>query len=165
MTKAELIDLLNNAGLNGWLWQLPDISYEPCSLNFVLENYNAWLEARPVELVTFRDAAGVRIRHRPRWLEEVGDCDNLALGTMMWAQVGNALKSVKTAQRRGGLAYGVLFYAAGPARPENFNIEGGHAINWFVDYDGKLRFFEPGTGVEVDLNTTERSATWFGIAA
>lgn len=166
MTKAELIDILSRAGLLAWSWQLPDESYETCSLDFVLRNFAAWLDARPFQLVQFREAAGVKIRDRPLWLKEAGDCENLAIGTMAWAQVGNAMKAVANGGgARGGLAYGVLFYNAGPARAGNFFVAGGHAINWFVDHDGNLHFFEPGMGREVELTSEERNAVWFGIAA
>ncbi|MBI5689287.1 MAG: hypothetical protein HZC55_04260 [Verrucomicrobia bacterium] len=165
MTQSELRNLLTAAGLPALLWQLPDLTYEPCSADFVRSNYSAWLEARPDELVIFADAGGKRVRQRPLWQTDSSDCDNLAIGTMAWAQTGNARKAKLTGVVRGGLAYGFLFYQAGPARPENFSVSGGHSINWFVDYDNSVNFFEPGMGQLVDLNTQERSSSWFGLAA
>lgn len=165
MTQSDLRQILSAAGLPAVLWQLPDVSYETVSPAWVLENWSAWLNARPAELVTFRDAGGKRMRDRPLWKAEVSDCDNLAIGTVAHAQVGNALSSRIATEPRGGLAYGFLFYTAGPARPENYNIAGGHAINWFVGHDRAVGFFEPGAGSLVDLNTTERSMSWFGLAA
>lgn len=166
MTVADLRTLLLGAGIPAVLWQLPDLTYEPCSADFVQRNWDAWLAARPEELVVWgEDAAGRLNRLRPLWSAENHDCDNLALGTMTWAQVGNALKAKLTSQPRGGLAYGAVLYTASPARPENFLISGPHAINWFVDYDMALAFFEPAMGQTVTLTTTERSTAWFGIAS
>lgn len=165
MTVSELRLTLTQAGLPALLWQFPDTVYEPCSADFVGRNWDAWLESRPAELVVFGDAAGKSIRLRPLWLAECDDCDDLSIATTAWAQVGNALKAKTTGTARGGLAYGFLFYTAGPARPENFQVAGGHSINWFVDYSNAVRFFEPGQGQLVDLNTAERSSAWFGLAA
>lgn len=165
ITQQELRTILTSAGLPATLWQLPDTSYETVSETFVRDNWGAWLDARPPELITTYNVGGGLLRPVPRWIEGAGDCDNLALGTMAWANVGNALASVKRKQTRGGLAYGVLFYVAGPARLENFNVAGGHAINWLVQPTREVRFFEPGRGEFVDLNTTERSTSWFGLAA
>lgn len=164
MTQAELRSLLTAAGLPALLWQLPDVSYEPVSHLWVRGNWLAWLDARPAELVVFRDAGGKRIRERPLWLSEASDCDNLAIGTVAHGQVGNALRSRRVGAR-GGLAYGFLFYVAGPARLENSNIAGGHAINWFVSPEHEVCFFEPGNGELVTLNTQERSTSWFGLAS
>lgn len=165
MTQAELRTKLLGAGLSATLWQLPDDSYEPCSIEFVLANWQAWLDSRPAELCLFEDVAGKSIRTAPRWVANAGDCDNLGLGTMAWADCGNALKAVQTSTARGGLAYGVMFYDAAPARPDNFNVSGPHCINWFVDQAGWVRFFEPGQGKEVYPTAIERASAWFGLAA
>lgn len=165
LNYRELRDLITAAGLPAVAWQFPDTAYETVSIRWVLENWSAWLEARPGELCVFGEAGGKRVRSRPLWIAEVCDCDNLALGTVAHAQVGNALTGQMNRLPRGGLAYGFLFYTAGPMRPDNFNVQGGHAINWFVDHDQSMRFFEPGVGREVHLNATERSSAWFGLAA
>lgn len=162
---ATLRLLLRAADLPALQWQLPDETYETVGAEWVAENWAAWLEARPGELCVFGEAGGKRIRARPLWIAEVCDCDNLAIGTVYHAQVGNALSGQRTRLPRGGLAYGFLHYNAGPARPENFQVAGGHAINWFVDHHRTVRFFEPGMGRIVDLTPTERSGAWFGIAA
>ncbi len=165
MTQQELRTLLTAAGLPASLWQLPDATYETVSEEFVLENWRAWLDARPPELIKMIDVGGGARRPVPLWVDSAGDCDNLSIGTTAWANTGNALAAVKRKQARGGLAYGFQFYLAGPARRENFNIAGGHAINWFVNPLRVVRFFEPGMGEFVDLNTQERSSSWFGLAA
>lgn len=165
MTRIELRDILSAAGLPAALWQFADETYETVSKSFVLENWRAWLEARPAELVVFGLAGGKRVRLRPLWAKDNSDCDNLAIGTMAWAQTGNALAAVRRKEARGGLAYGVKFYQAGPARPENFRVAGGHSINWFVEPSHVVSFFEPGMGEFVDLNSPERNSAWFGLAA
>jgi hypothetical protein len=163
MTSTDLKNILMAAGLPATLWILPDRTFEPCSADFVGRNFDAWLDARPAELVLWGDAGGKSMRLRPKWIEGAGDCDNLALGTMAWAQVGNALKAAKGTPR-GGLAYGVIFYTAEP-RVDNRFMAGGHAINWFVDHNNRLQFFEPGSGLIVDLTPTERGSSWFAIAS
>jgi hypothetical protein len=165
MTTIELRQILSKAGLitADW-WTFPDSTYAACSAFFVRANWEAWLASRPTELCVVETIAGKRVRVRPLWVSEAGDCDNLALGTVAWADTGNALKTQQTGQCRGGLAYGALFYSALPARLENFNVAGPHAINWWVDFDQQVRFFEPGQGSEVNLTQTERASAWFGIA-
>jgi hypothetical protein len=165
LTYQELRDLLSAAGLPAWSWQFPDLTYETVSPDWVIDNWRAWLDARPGELCVFSDAGGKRLRQRPLWIAECDDCDNLAIGTLAHAQVGNALSGQKYRLPRGGIAYGFLFYTAAPSRPENFNIEGGHAINWFVAHDRVVRFFEPGMGMAVELSEKERGSAWFGLAA
>ncbi|MBI5770795.1 MAG: hypothetical protein HZA93_23665 [Verrucomicrobia bacterium] len=165
LTQPDLRGLLTAAGLPALLWQLPDETYETASADWVLDNWRAWIEARPGELLAVRDLGGGKTDRVPKWIAEAGDCDNLALATMMWADTGNALAAVRRGQTRGGLAYGVLFFIAGPARAENFRVSGGHCINWFVTHEREVRFFEPGVGDYSNLNTTERSGAWFGLAA
>lgn len=164
MTHTDLREILQAAGLPATLWILPDRNYEPCTVDFVGRNWDAWLDARPPELVLYGIAAGKAIRLRPLWLPGSGDCDNLAIGTMAWAQVGNALKAAKEGMPRDGLAYGVIFYTAEP-RAANRYISGGHAINWFVDREPAVRFFEPAVGELVDLTPTERGSSWFMFAS
>lgn len=161
----KLAEILSRANLPGYLWQLPDASYETVSADWVIENWRAWLDARPIELCVCRDVGGKSVRERPLWIADVSDCDNLALGLTTHGHVGNATFARRIGQPRGGLAFGCLHYTASPARPANFNIEGGHAINWFVDHEGNVRFFEPGVGQLVDLNAKERGDAWFGYAA
>lgn len=166
LADQELRAAISGAGVPPWNWQLPDVSYETVSAEWVGKNWTAWLNARPLELAVFGDMGGGKLgRVRPLWLAESTDCDNLAIGTVAHAQVGNALSAQHTRLARGGLAYGFLFYSAGPARDGNFQVAGGHAINWFVDHDRQMRFFEPGMGRMVDLNETERTSAWFGLAA
>ncbi len=164
LTNTELRGVLTLAGLPAWAWQLPDETYETVSSGWAVENWRAWLAARPAELCVTQDAGGKRVRVAPLWIADSSDCDNLALGTTAHAQVGNALAAQLVPVARGGIAYGFFFYTAGPARPANFNIAGGHAINWFVDHSRNANFFEPGRGVLVDLNPEERGSSWFGIA-
>lgn len=164
MTYRELRDFLVAAGLPATQWQLPDDTYETVSVDWVTENWVQWLHARPRELVLYRSVAGTRVPDRPLWLADASDCDNLALGTVAHAQVGNALLAQMVKQPRGGLAYGLVFYAA-EARPDNFGVVGAHCINWFVDHERNVRFFEPGVGAIVTMRPTERSTAWFGLAA
>lgn len=160
ITKADLRALLFDAGIPAALnWPLPDANYETVSTAWAEENWNAWLIARPRPLLVLKDIGGGKKAFRPRWLTESGDCDNLALGVMVHAHVGNALASVKRKTERGGLAFGVLFYTA-----EKFG-NAGHAINWLVDHDKAVRFFEPGDGTFLELTEAERRSAWFGIAA
>lgn len=158
MTATDLRALLAAAGLPVFTWQFPDAAYETVSAGWMDDNWQAWLDARPAELCVMGDAGGKRVRVRPLWLADAGDCDNLALGLMAHADVGNALASIRTGKTRGGLAMGVIFYVCTqiPA--------GSHAINWFVDHDGGVNFFEPATGSLLNLSTTERSSAWFGLA-
>lgn len=164
MTQAELRSLLIAAGLPASLWQLPDSFYEAFYPESLVQIYEAWVAARPDSLCTMRAVGGGKTRRVPLWIADAGDCDNLALGLMAWADVGNALAAAK-GPARGGLACGVLFFTAGPARAENYNVAGPHAINWMVLHDRTVAFFEPGVGSFIDLNPAERSSAWFGLAA
>lgn len=138
-------------------WHLADHNYEPVSWGWVRANWQAWLQARPLELCHTRNSGGKAIRSAPRWLPDSSDCDNLAFGVMVHGQVGNALSAVR-GDPRGGLAFGVLFYHPG--------IGGdAHALNWWLDHDDSIRTFEPGNGEEVTLSDKERGSAWFGIAA
>jgi rare lipoprotein A len=165
ITDHQLREILQASHLPGYLWQLADSTYETVSADWVVENWNAWLESRPSELVVFGDAAGKTIRLRPLWIAEACDCDDLSIGNVAYAQVGNALSAQKTRLPRGGLAFGFLFYMAGPSRVENFGVSGMHSINWFIDHDSTVRFFEPGVGRAVELLDPERATATFGLAA
>lgn len=165
LTQAELLSLLSAAELPAWGWQLADESYETCTPEFVERSWSAWMDARPASLCQMRDLGGGKNRRVPRWIAQAGDCDNLALSTLAWADTGNALAAAERNQMRGGLAYGILFYTAGPARAENYNVAGRHAINWFVSPTKQVLFFEPGVGSLIELTPVERASAWFGLAA
>lgn len=165
LLKSELKKLIGLANIPAYSWQLPDTVYETVSELWVGENWTWWLESRAPELVQWGERAGKRVRIGPIWFPNSRDCENLAFGTTAHGMEGNAISAVKTGKPLGGLAYGFMIYIAGPARPENFNASGGHSINWFVDHDLKLRFFEPGVGKFVELNSAERNSAWFGFAA
>jgi len=167
LTSNTVKDLLTNVGIpaKSHTWVLPDKSYEPVSRHFICDNWAAWLDARPSDLIRVRQIGGGKSVREPLWERESGDCDNLALGLMVHAQVGNALAAAVRGNHRGGLAFGVLFYMAGPARQDNFGIAGGHAINWLITNELTVLFFEPAAGEFVTLNVQERSSAWFGLAA
>lgn len=159
MTRGHLYNVLVAGGLKVSLVGLADEFYAPVSPGWVLRNYEAWLAARPLPLTRTVQLGGGVTRRMPLWSAEASDCDNLALGLMVHGQVGNALAAVKQTTPRGGLAFGVVFYTA------TQRVRGGHAINWFVDHDGQLMFFEPGTGDFVTLTTGERASAVFALAA
>lgn len=165
ITRDQLLELLTASGASPMAAIMcGDEQLETVSGDWVRENWLAWLDARPDELVIWEVVYGVRMRVRPRWIAEVSDCDNLALGVVAHAQVGNALAAVHTGAARGGLAFGVLFYQAGPARPGNYGVAGGHAINWYVEHSGALSFWEPGVGHNVELTPEEKASVWFALA-
>lgn len=166
MTRGQLYNILVAGGLQVTLTGLADDYYGTVSPAWVLKNYEAWLAARPLELTKTVKLGGGVTRRVALWTAEASDCDNLALGLMVHGQVGNALAAVRAggqtgAQERhaGGLAFGVVFYTA------TQRVRGGHAINWFVDHDGALMFFEPGTGDFVTLTAGERASATFALAA
>lgn len=165
LTNIELRNLLVAAGLAALNWQLPDDSYETVSEQWVLDNWAAWLDARPIELCFTKEVGGKTLRSFPRWINNASDCDNLALGLMVHGDVGNGLAAFDRQEARGGLAFGTVFYTAETARPANYNAKGGHAVNWFVNHEGRVFFFEPGVGLLTELNPTERLGAWFGLAA
>lgn len=61
MTAEELRQILTKAGLPASLWQLPDAFFAECSAEFVHENFRAWLDARPFDLVIYGDVGGKRV--------------------------------------------------------------------------------------------------------
>lgn len=158
MTRGTLYSILLREGLPIQLVGLADDDYAPISSGWVLRNYEAWLAARPLALTRRVEIGGVP-RIVPLWHANASDCDNLALGLMVHGQVGNALAALKQTTPRGGLAFGVVFYTA------TQRVRGGHAINWFVDHDGRLMFFEPGDGSFVTLTAGERASANFVLAA
>ncbi len=159
MTTVELFNTFIAAGLRPDFQHLADSYFEPVSAAWVQRTWDAWMYARPTALKRTVQVGGAD-RVVPLWLAESCDCDNLALGLMVHGQVGNALASVGRGTKRGGLAFGVVFYTA-----QSATMRGGHAINWFVGYDQELRFFEPGLGEIVELNSSERASARFCLAA
>lgn len=160
MTAIDLFNTFIAAGLRPDFQHLADNYFEPVSAAWVQRNWDAWMAARPSELKRTIPVGGGASRLVPLWLEQSSDCDNLALGLMVHGQVGNALASVKRGTKRGGLAFGVVFYTA-----QSATMRGGHAINWFVGYGQELAFFEPGLGEIVELNSAERASARFCLAA
>ena len=160
MTSGHLYNILVGGGLKVPLVALADDFYEPVSPGWVLRNYEAWLAARPSQLKGSVQTGSGPWRPVPIWSAEASDCDNLALGLMTHGHVGNALAAATGAKKRGGLAFGVVFYTSLTGR-----VRGGHAINWFIDHDGQLMFFEPGSGDFVTLTAGERATATFALAA
>ena len=135
-------------------FRLADRIWETCSEQFCHENWHRWVDSLPEELTEYRD--GLKC---PVWLPDVFDCDNHSIGTIQHAQIGNAKKAVQTGNR-GGLLYGILFYEAASQ-----NITGPHSINWLIDHDHLLKFFEPYNNRIIELTEEERQSVWFGLAA
>lgn len=158
LSSLQVMGIIEGANIDSRKFQLADRDWHTCSESFCHGNWSAWLQSLPNELKEYRNSIQL-----PKWIAECFDCDNHSIGTFQHAQVGNALKEVRTAEKRGGLLYGILFYHA-VAKPEN-GRQGGHAINWFIDHEGKLRFFESAEDRVIELYEEERRSAWFGFAA
>lgn len=125
--------------------QFLDTNYRPVSAAWMRENWRAWVASLPREL---------RSGGRPSYYREAWDCENHAFACMTHGNIGNALTAFRTG-RGLGLAKGVMAYTA------TQRVIGRHAINWWMNHIGKLHFFEPATGMEVELTTGEAKTITF----
>lgn len=108
----QLRDILSAAKLPAFMWQYPDATYETVSLGHVLEVWSAWLEARPAQLCVLGEVGGKTVRLRPLWISDASDCDDLAIGVMSHAQVGNALTALRAPAMVAFLACGAAILVA-----------------------------------------------------
>jgi hypothetical protein len=149
MDRAELIDLLNAHGLFRGHWTLDDVAYATISANFVCEAFAAWLAQLPPELIVGHDIGGGKSITAVRWETESGDCDNIArdfgafLSRCMWVD------AVRTGRPRGNIAAGKFNFTSS---------RGPHAVNWFVDHDGRAHVFDAATE-QLDHLTPSELAT------
>ena len=143
-------------------FQLVDRNWNLCSERFCLDNWRNWMAHLPEELKEVRNINGHDICV-PRWFNDCFDCDNHCTGTLYHAQLTNAHTRATSGKKRGGILYGMLFY---DAVPKEGNLRSGpHAINWFINYRRRLRFFESAEGRVIELTQEEIDSIWFGVAA
>jgi hypothetical protein len=151
VTRADLLRalLLHGYGLQ---FQLDDETYSPISVEFVREAHAAWLESLPPALRTVREIGGGKSVPAVRWEAESGDCDNIArdfaafLSRCMWAA------AVAQRRPRGNIAAGKFNFQPTP--------DTGHAVNWFVDHEGRPHHFDAATE-QFDHLTRDQLATLF----
>lgn len=165
LTRQQLTDILRARGVNTAGWVFADDSFETVSPEWVLRTAEACLDALPPALVEVVAVGGGKTTRRPRWVKEAGDCETQSIVAFAWGMVGNWHRATLDQVPRGGLAYGFLFYSAGPMRPENGYRGGRHCICWFVDHLGALRFFEFGDMALTELNEGEILTCTFGLCA
>ena len=139
MTRNEIVVALMSAGLyRGW-WTLDDDEYSAISPGFVDLAHDEWLKSLPSELLSNEPSA--------QWVAEAWDCDNIARDFGGFLSRCMAVDAIKTAKPHGNVAAGKLNFM----RTETE----GHAINWFVDHDGKAHCFDAGTGQMEDLTPVQ----------
>lgn len=161
---TELLSLLSQSGLTTRKWQFPDGSFETVSEEWVSAVASACLAALPPEIVTVRKLGGGKTLPVPLWVADAGDCETHSLVLAAWGMVGNWTRAVRDRVKRGGTAFGVLFYTATP-RPENGYRNGRHSICWFVNHEKQVRFFEFGDNDVTTLTVEEKNSCTFGICA
>lgn len=164
LTQQQVRSILLAEGIPALGWQLPDLSFETVSAQWVEENYLARIASLPPELVTTLDVGGGLTRRVPLWIAEAGDCETWAIIFSAYGYIGNILKAVQSGQPRGGLAYGPLFYVSIP-RAECRYRAGMHSIQWYIDNDGQFRTYEEGTGDALELLPQEKATATFGLCA
>lgn len=152
MTRPELIASLASAGLFHGSWDLDDITHDTISADFVIEAHAAWVMGLPRELVTGKDIGGGKSITAVRWLPEVFDCDNIARDFGAYLSRCMAVDAVNTGRRRGNVAAGKFNFYQAP--------DSGHAVNWFVDHEGKAHCFDAASEI-LDGLTPAQIATIF----
>lgn len=151
MTRDELNRALLLQGY-GMQFQLDDQTYDPISVEFVRRAHQVWLDNLPAALLTTREVGGGKSVRAVRWEPESGDCDNIArdfagfLSRCMWVD------AVVAKRQRGNVAAGKFNFQPEP------NV--GHAINWFLDHDGRVHHFDAATE-QLDHLTRDHLCTIF----
>tara|TARA_R110000868_G_scaffold187831_2_gene430552 strand:- start:1268 stop:1750 length:483 start_codon:yes stop_codon:yes gene_type:complete len=151
MTRAEVYQSLASAGLlNGFAPTLNDNLYDGTSGSFVRSAWSAWVQSLPIALQVSRDIGGGKTEMWPRWVPEVFDCDSHVQSFGAFLGLCFAADAIATGKPRGNPACGFLSFS-----PDDKNNE-RHAISWFVDYEGKVQLFDPGSGKERVLSDKEK---------
>lgn len=166
LDTVEVQNLLQEQGVPAELFgglypsfALSDRKWHTCSKSFALRNWTAWRNSLP-DVLRHRNETGGTV---PVWRPEFFDCDNHAQGCATHAFMGNALRAMRDEKwLAAGLLFGLMYYVA-EYKPEN-KREGAHAINWHVDHNKRLRFFEPAEGRHVWLTEKELASIFFGSA-
>jgi len=150
VNRVELINCLSRAGYFTGAWNLDDDEYSPVSVAFIDLAHEEWLKSLPPELLTHRDVGGGKTVPASRWIIEAYDCDNIARDFGCFLSRCMAVDAVKRAIGYGNIAAGKFNFMPKPGF--------GHAINWFMDYDGCIHNFDAGSG-QLDYLTHAQLAT------
>lgn len=157
MTRNELISGLMSAGLYKGQWgSADDVEYSTLSEGFVREALSAFVDWLPPELVEVVDGGGGRRERRPKWLAEVGDCDNIAKAFLVYLTICTWRDAAMTSKRWGNVAAGQLNFIPDAAKSTE-----GHAIVWWFDHEQRLHVVDPGW-MRIDHLTTEQIGSSYG---
>jgi hypothetical protein len=148
VTRADVITSLISQGLFNGLWDLDDMNYESLSWQFVTEARAAWLETLPAELVAWRELGlSGKVVKTVKWLPEVFDCDNIARDFGVYLARCMAAKAVREDKALGNVAAGKLNFQPTPTT--------AHAINWFIDHNGRANTYDAGADILNPLSAAD----------
>ncbi len=153
MTRADLTIFIIGAKWWQGRWDLDDNTYDTVSTTFVIEAWEAWVESLPSEL-RIEESRGGKMVALPRYIPEVFDCDNAAADFAVFIDRCLAVDAVKTGNKRGNTAGGVINFLR--------NGTDSHARNWFLDHDGHLTSFDAGDGYMYALTDIEKASITAG---
>lgn len=156
MTRNDIILSLMRAGMYAGAWELDDGVYEPISAAFVRQAWGAWVASLPPELIRQIGVGGGKQIAAPKWMEEVFDCDDIALDFGVFLDRCMAVTAVRTGKPRGNSGSGRFDFLL------NGDPKTAHCRNWFIDYDGNALVFDAGDCTMFDLSADERLTISFG---
>jgi hypothetical protein len=158
LQQSEVVFALLGGGFFRGKWELDDNRYETISPEFVAEAWGVWVESLPPELKQQIDVGGGKTMTAPKWVEEVYDCDDIALDFGVFLDRCMAVTAVKTGTARGNSASGRFnFFLGGDASKS-------HCRNWFIDHAGAVHQFDAGNCSMPVLQDAEKPTIFFGEA-
>ena len=154
MTRQDIVAAFEAKGIFKMPLLLED-QYDSVELEFLQECWGIGVQNLPSGLQQLVDIGGGKMEARPLWVEHVFDCNKIDRWFFSIVEQCQAAVAVHNGTKPNQYAVGPLSYLIGG------NPADGHDINWFLDGNGHVRFFEPQTGEEVTLSDVELKSVFF----
>lgn len=182
MTQSDLISLLGAAKVTCSLSPLANLAYDPIDLPYVGSLWEAWVASLDSSLrsrveicgpaydATGKMTCDAVYEWQPTYLLPSFDCAQMAFSFTAAMIEGSAMAASKEIGSgkpiRNTPAFGYLYFVIGKGSyMGDNNINSRHAINWFIDFNNNVHFFEKQTGNEVKLTDGEVSSIFCLVAA
>lgn len=154
MTRFQLSEIFIQNGV----LQTPILrseAYDSIELEFIQECWDAAVLNLPPPMKVSFDLGGGKMQTRPKYVQPIFNCAAFSgwLGTYIDLCL-TAVAIVKSTTPNTPM-FGAITYLIGGV------VGDGHAIDWFVDGNSNLRWFEPQTREEKTLTDVERASISF----
>lgn len=182
MIQRDLVSYLQAAKINTDIAPLANLEYDSIDISYVIAVWSAWVESLDISLkervmvcgpgydTNGKQTIDAVYQWQPKYLLPSFDCAQMAFSFTNAMILGSAQAASKEAGSgkpvRNTPAFGYIYFVISKGSyMGDQNVGFRHAINWFLDFNNQVHFFEKQTGNEVKLTQDEVSSIFSLVAS